>query len=148
MPPTKEDPISISDELQKWVLELLDLGFGCFSDGDYHPFIFLVDEDGEKDMIDVVDGNGNIDSSLVEKARQIVVEGCSFPKIYIIVSAGYLHKDGTKYDAVVAEAGELGENKALVFAQRYIENNEKESFEKIGRPGIVNTVENLLNYNA
>ena len=99
-------------------------------------------------MIDVVDVDGDILPSLVEEARKIVAGACSFAKIYEIVSAGYLHKDGIKYDAVVAEAGEKGESKALVFAQRYIENNEIESFQKIGRPGIVNTVENLLNYDA
>ena len=148
MSSTKGDSISISDELQRWVLEILDLGFGCFCDGDYEPFIFLVNEDGEKDMIDVVDVDGNILPSLIETARQIVEKACPFARIYIILSAGYLHKDGTKYDAVVAEAGEKGESKAFVFAQRYIENNKTESFEKIGRPGIVNTVENLLNYDA
>jgi len=146
--PTKGNPISISDELQKWALEILDMGFECFCDGDYQPFIFLVNEDGEKDMINVAEVNGNIDSNLIETARQIVAKACSFAKIYIIVSAGCLHKDGVKCDTVVAEAGEKGESEALVFAQRYIENNEFESFEKVGRPAIVNTVENLLNYDV
>ena len=71
MSTTKGDSISISDELQKWVFEILDLGFGRFCDGDYQPFIFLVNEDGEKDMIDVVDVDGNILPSLIEKREKL-----------------------------------------------------------------------------
>ena len=145
MSPSKGNQINISDELQKWIFEMLDLGLDCFSEGDYQPFIFLVNEDDETDMINVVEAHGNIDPNLVETARKIVAEACPFATIYIIVSAGYLHKDETKYDAVVAEAGEKGENEGFVFAQRYLENSEPESFQKIDRPAIVNIVANLLN---
>ena len=144
----KGNSINISDELQKWVFRTLELGFDCFSEGDYQPFIFLVNDDGEKDMIDVVDPNGNIDPNLIETAREIITKSCPFASLYIIVSAGYLHKDGTKYDAVVAEAGEKGEKDGFVFAQRYLENSQPESFEKIGKPAIVNIVGNLLNYDC
>jgi hypothetical protein len=148
MSTSKGNSINISEELQKWVFRTLELGFDCFSEGDYQPFIFLVNDDGEKDMIDVVDPNGNIDPNLIETAREIITKSCPFASLYIIVSAGYLHKDGTKYDAVVAEAGEKGEKDSFVFAQRYLENSQPESFEKIGKPAIVNIVENLLNYDC
>jgi hypothetical protein len=144
----KRNPINISDELQKWVFEMLELGLDCFSAGDYHPFVFLVDEDDGTDMINVTDINGNIHPNLIETAREIVAKACPFATIYIIVSPGYLHKDGTKYDAVVAEAGEKGENEGFVFAQRYLKNWEPGSYEEIGIPAIVNTVANLLSYDS
>jgi hypothetical protein len=148
MSSSKGNSINISDEQQKWVFRMLELGFDCFSEGNYQPFIFLVNDDGEKDMIDVVDANGNIHPNLIETAREIVAKSCPFASIYIIVSAGYLHRNGTKYDAVVVEAGEKGEKDGFVFAQRYLENSEPEPFEKIGRPAVVNIVENLLNYDC
>jgi hypothetical protein len=35
MSPSKENSINISDDLQKWVFEMLELGLDCFSEGVY-----------------------------------------------------------------------------------------------------------------
>jgi hypothetical protein len=44
---------SISPALQQWAVQALDLGFGCFGDGDHAPFVTIVDDSGQRQLVDL-----------------------------------------------------------------------------------------------
>jgi hypothetical protein len=131
-------------ELQRLALEALDLAVGCFCEGDQNPFIIFEEEDGKSHLIDVQSADDVIDPRLVEDARQFVSNDLVDALRYAIAYDGYLTLDGAKCDAAFVEAGERGEPKAFVLAQRYRLKKRKKGFEKVGRPVIVATADQLL----
>lgn len=124
---------SISKKLRQWAFKALDLGFGCFSDGDHAPFILLLDETGRRHLIDLKNVSGVIDSKLVECGREII-HGFESGQFYGLVWDGYLTTDGVKQDAVFVEAAVHGGVGAFVFAQAYKQKKRSKKLEKVGRP--------------
>jgi hypothetical protein len=109
---------SIDQKLQRWAFKALDLGFGCFSDGDHAPFILLIDEIGKRHLIELKNVTGVADSKLVEAGRE-VIRGFESGRFYGLVWDGYLTTEGVRQDAVCVEAATSGGAKAFVFAQAY-----------------------------
>jgi hypothetical protein len=124
---------SISQKLRRWAFEALDLGFGCCNDGDHAPFILLVDETGQRHLLDLKNVSGVIDSTLVEAGREII-RGFKSGQLYGLVWDGYLTTDGVKQDAMFVEAGAQGATEALVFAQVYKRRARSKQLEKVGPP--------------
>jgi len=124
---------SINKKLQQWALKALDLGFGCFNDGDHAPFILLLDETGKQHLIDLKSASGVIDSKLIESGRDII-HGFESGRFYGLVWDGYLTTDGARQDAVFVEAAAHGGAKALVFAQAYKRKKRSKQLEKVGQP--------------
>ena len=135
---------SISKELRQWASEALDLGFGCFSDGDHAPFILLLDNTGQRHLIELKNVSGIIDSTLVERGREIIQ---SFPsgQFYGLVWDGYLTKGGVKKDAVFVEAAAKGETVAFVFAQPYRRKMRSNTLEKVGTPSVATSTPHQWN---
>jgi hypothetical protein len=130
---------SINKKLRQWAFKALDLGFGCFSDGDHAPFILLLDENGRRHLIDLRSASGVIDSKLVEAGREII-HGFASGRFYGLVWDGYLTTDGAKQDAVFVEAAAHGGAEALVFAQAYKQKKRSKKLEKVGQPLVAATV--------
>src|SRR3989338_890308 len=82
----------------------------------------------------------------VEKAREFVKNLTQETEVYVILYEGYVTLDATKYDAIMAEAGERGQETALVFAQRYQPKKFLKSFIIIGNVGFFGPAQNLFNY--
>jgi hypothetical protein len=133
----------ISAQLNELALEALNLGFGCFSDGDRVPFVMIDDQD-TRHLIDFQSVNQTSDRDLVAAARDTVAQ--TFPKAhrYVLVWDGYLTTDDVKRDAVFAEAGEHGGKQAIIFAQPYRPKNRGKTLERIGEPLAVQLTTNLL----
>ncbi len=134
----------ISEGLEQLVLEAIELGYGCFGDGDHSPFVIILDNNANRQLIDFQNADENIDSDLLGSARETIRETFSSAKLYTLVWDGYLTTDGVKGDAVFAEAGEKGEADAFIFAQRYKQKKRAKSLEKIGDPEMGIITENLL----
>jgi hypothetical protein len=130
---------SIGNELQQWACEALDLGFGCFGDGDHSPFIVLLDDTGQRGLIDLKSASGVIDSALLENGREIL-RIVKSGQLYGLVWDGYLTIDGVRQDAVFVEAAAHCGTQAFVFAQAYKLKTRTRPQEKIGRPLVAASV--------
>jgi hypothetical protein len=111
----------------------LDLGFSCLIDGDHAPFILLVDETGQRHLLDLKNVTGVINPTLVETGRE-VIRGFKSGQLYGLVWDGYWTTDGVKQDAVFVEASAQGATEALVFAQVYRRKARSKELEKVGPP--------------
>jgi hypothetical protein len=124
---------SINKKLKNWAFKALDLGFGCFGDGDHTPFILLIDGAGKRHLIELQSATGVIDSTLIESGREII-HGFGSGRFYGLVWDGYLTTDGAKQDAVFVEAAVEGGVEAFVFAQAYKQKKRSTTLEKVGQP--------------
>jgi hypothetical protein len=135
----------VSDELWELVAEALDLGVDCFAAGESNPFVLFVDGSGQRHMVDVKDAQGNVSPQLVAAARGIVSKGVpASAQRYALAFDGYLTTDGERLDAAFVEAGERGQPEAMVFAQCYRVKKRSGKVERVGRPQLVQTAEQLL----
>jgi hypothetical protein len=107
-----------SPELRTWAKEALDLGFGCFSDGDHNPFILFVAASGQHKLLDLQSTRGVISPDFLEAGRDIIRQFRP-GQFYGLVWDGFLTMDGKRLDAVFAELGVGGEPLGYLFAQRY-----------------------------
>jgi hypothetical protein len=123
----------IAKSLQKWALDALELGFGCFSDGDRTPFILLIDQNGKRHLIDLKTVSGKIDESILDQGRNLI-RGLKPARMYALVWDGYLVGDDIKQDAVFAEAGQMRGARAYIFAQPYKQKKPSKKLEKLGPP--------------
>lgn len=127
--------------LQEWVDEAMDLGLGCFADGDRTPFVILI-TDGERQLLGLQSADGTISEALLEGGRGLIRSFAESGQYYVLVWDGYLTTAGKRQDAVFAEAGAAGEVLGLVFAQRYKETETGE-LSKIGKPLVAVKVAHL-----
>ena len=134
----------ISENLQQWVLEALELGYGSFCEGDHVPFAVILDDNGQSHLINFENASGAINSDLLSEARKIITETFPLAQYYALVWDGYLTTGETKQDAVFAEAGERGEAEAFIFAQQYKQKKRPKTLEKIDDLIVVATIEPLL----
>jgi hypothetical protein len=135
----------VSDELWELAAEALDLAVDCFAAGESNPIVLFVDGSGQRHMVDVKDAQGNVTPQLVEAARGVVSEGVgASAQRYAVAFDGYLTTDGERLDAAFVEAGERGQPEAVVFAQRYRVKKRSGKVERVGRPELVQVVEQLL----
>jgi len=66
------------------------------------------------------------------------------PKMYAIAYDGYVTIKNKKFDAIIVEAGQRGEKKALKLCQRYVPKKSLRKFTKIGNPAYLGEVDNIL----
>src|SRR5438477_12319177 len=123
---------TVDPGLQRWVDEALDLGFGCFGDGDHTPFIILIAGD-ERHLTDLKSADGTISEALLKAGRGLIRQFADSGQYYVLVWDGYLTTAGKRQDAVFAEAGAAGGRAGLVFAQRY-KQARSGKLSKIGKP--------------
>jgi len=109
---------TVDPGLQRWVNEALDLGLGCFEDGDHTPFVILIAGD-ERHLMDLKSADGTISEELLEAGRGLIRQFAESGQYYVLVWDGYLTTAGKRQDAAFAEAGAAGKGSGLVFAQRY-----------------------------
>ena len=121
----------IPPELTAWADEALDLGFGCFSDGDHAPFVLLVDASGQKHLTNLESASGSISEDLLSAGRELIQQ-LTDGQLYALVWDGFLTTDGKRQDAVFAEVG-ASEGPAIIFAQRY-KASRSGKLSKIGAP--------------
>lgn len=75
-------------------------------------------------------------------AKEVVIE--KNPKMYAIAYDGYFTVGDKKFDAIIVEAGQRGEKKALKLCQRYVPKKFLRKFTKIGNPAYLGEVDNIL----
>lgn len=122
-------------KLKRRIKTALDLGFGCFGDGDCTPFI-LLDVEGKRHLIDLESVGGTTNEQLVKSGREIINEFAKGGQYYVLVWDGYITTAGKRHDAVFAEAGAAGQSPGLLYVQRYRQNRSGR-LSKIGRPELV-----------
>jgi hypothetical protein len=140
----RKPKVGAVSDFDAWVLEALELGFGCFGDGNRTPFILIDDEDGQRHLVDVTSADGTIDEALVRLARKTVRETFPMAVRYAIVWDGYLTTDDSKCDAVFAEAGARGDARATIFAQQYKQAQRSKTLRKVDAPIAVKRTTQLL----
>jgi hypothetical protein len=131
-------------ELEKMFIEALDLAVNCFCGGNHNPFILYVNESGDSHFIDVEGVKGNVDSNLVEAAREIVSNIGQKGQRYVLAYDSYLTTDGVKTDAAIVEAADKSAPGAFIIAQRYRVKKRSRKPEKIGKPQIIGSTKQLL----
>lgn len=122
--------------------EALDLGFGCFTEGDPSPFILLVFKTGKRDLVELQSADETISVMLLNYGRKII-QGFEDGLYYALVWDGYLTGTGKRQEAVVAEIGS-SDGRAFVLAQRY-KRPKSIGPAKVGKPLQVAEVDNLWN---
>ncbi len=127
--------------LQKWVCEALDLGLGCFEEGDRSPFIILI-ADGERQLMNLQSADGTMSEALLESGRELIRQSAESGQYYVLVWDGYLTTGGKRQDAVFAEAGAAGDTLGRVFAQKY-KQAKSGKVSRIGKPVVAAEVSHL-----
>ena len=126
-----------------FVMEALDLAFGCFAKGDNIPFVVLGQPDGRRDLVELKPTNGTVGAKLIELGRELIVT-FDDAEIYGLLFDGYYTDDaGTKTDAVIMEAGQRGHAEGHVFVQRYTVDEAAQQHRKVGQPMLTQVVKNL-----
>ena len=128
-------------DLDMLVKEALDLGLGCFEEGDSAPFIILVAND-EKKLLELQNAEGQINDALVDAGRDIVRQFAGAGQYYCLVWDGYLTLDGKRLDAAFVEAAAANESRACLFAQRY-RQLKSGKLSKVGKRLAIGDVANL-----
>jgi hypothetical protein len=132
---------TVDPVLQQWLDEALDLGLGCFEDGDHNPFIILIAGD-ERHLTDLKNADGAISEALLEAGRRLIRQFAESGQYYVLVWDGYLTTAGKRSDAVFAEAGAAGDESGVVFAQRY-KQTKSGKLAKVGKPLVAAEVAHL-----
>lgn len=132
-------------ELAEFTEEALDLGFGCFTDGDPWPFILLVFKTGKRDLVELRSADETISEMLLNNGREII-QGFDDGLYYALVWDGYLTRSGKRQEAVFAEIGS-SDGQAFVLAQRYKRPTSADPA-KVGKPLQVSEAGNLWSDNG
>lgn len=75
---------TVDPGLQRWVDEALDLGFGCFGDGDHTPFIIL-SAGGERHLTNLESVSGTISEALLNAGRDLIRQFADSGQYYVLV---------------------------------------------------------------
>jgi hypothetical protein len=117
----------------EFVFQALDLGLEHAAQGDFLPFATVLEADGGKELLRVMDSEEHPTvEGTVTLARQTLHDLDPTPHCVTLVQDGYLTGDEGRADAVIVEAYEVGQPAGVVLAQRY--ERTQEGVTALGNP--------------
>ena len=135
---------SESVEFNDLMFLALDHGFASIEDcsGPLIPFVIAKTAAGEREMHRFVCEKLEESS---QKAKEYIEAEKSNLQIYALAWDGYITLDGKKWDAILVEAGERGNEFGLLMCQRY----EKKGFikkknHKVGNPVLIEKPKSII----
>ena len=137
---------SPSEELLDLVSMALDHGFGSISDGKSGPLIPFV-------LFETADGSRQLNRFVADDLQQSVqralehVEQLDHQVVrYAVAYDGYVTMSGTKWDAILVQAGERGHQTGVAVGQRYQRKTGwfAKGFEQVGNAAILGPADQRL----
>jgi len=83
-----------------------------------------------------------------EQARGAILAAPPDAKRYAFAWLGYITLEGVRYEAILSEGGERGEERGVAMGQRYKQRPPDVKYEPIGNPAILGPHDNLLTLSA
>lgn len=139
-----ESTLPFSQALQDWALSALQTATEFFEAGDTMPFLLVLDEKGQKQLLEVRLASGGVSEELLNTAREMVPGAFRGASLYALVWDAFLTFEGARQDAIIAECGERGTPVAWLFAQRYHLHESTGELERLGGAIIVETAPSAL----
>jgi hypothetical protein len=133
----------MSQRLASIAFLALDHGIESIKDGadPLIPFVISEQPDGKRKLdryfADTLEES-------VARARAAVSALPSSTTAYALAHDGFITIKGTKYDAILVEASERGQGRAVQLAQRYVPKKPQQNFERIGNAAYAGECESRL----
>jgi len=121
------DQLTPSQDLAELFFKAMDRAFEAVQGGkSLRPFTMTVSREGASEVKD-------FDEDGLELARQSVQGAVGELRLYAIAGEGYVNRDGRRWDAILVEAGEEGQDHAFLFCQRC----EEPRWKRAGGPEVI-----------